>query len=370
MRLEHDTLYRVELRNTLRYASTPMKEAKATAIPDEPPQVVLERPGGNLVLSKPMKVPLSIAAFDDLGLADIVVSIQRGDTGGFIGRPVHHFDRPRKSSALATSLDVPAWNLKRGQHLRYRVEARDRKGQSAQTQDFIVRIADDDKAADKELDNFDRNQDNLAQSLDRLIEEHSKVQESVGKLESEFAPLTEKMNASRVAAEATGNNRPAADPPSDPELAAQLAALRNRAGQLASKEEQNASLAGEVSNGLKQSAEQAEKLKLLPAEMLRQLDGLQQVFKRHAIEPIRTVAGDLRRGADSKEAPPDLAALALDTNRIQRQLEAIRSELIAADKAQRASPRPRKGRRRSPRRRDARNRRLDRTRVARAPRCD
>lgn len=337
--LERDLLYRVELRNILGYASMPMKEAKATAIPDEPPQVVLERPGTNLVLSKPMKLPLSISAFDDFGLADIVVSIQRGETGGFVGRPVHHFDRPRKSATLTTSLDVPAWNLKPGQYLRYRVEARDRKGQSAQTQDFIVQIADDNNAADKQLENFDRNQDNVAQRLDQLIQQHSEVQATVRKLATDFAPLAEKIEAARgkavAKAEAKANNPPAGDQPPalDPEAAAQLAALRDLAGQLAPQEEQNAGLAGEVAAGLKQSAEQAADLKLLPAEMLRQLDGLQEVFKAEALEPIRNVAAGLRRGADAKEAPPDLRALKLGADRIQRQLEAIRSQLIAADKA-------------------------------------
>ena len=113
--LERDTLYRVELKNELGHPSKPMKEAKATAIVDEPPQVVLDRPGSDLVLSTPVKVPLSIAAYDDFGLADLVVSVQRGDQGGFIGRPVRHFDHPERSGNFTASLDVPAWNLKPGE---------------------------------------------------------------------------------------------------------------------------------------------------------------------------------------------------------------------------------------------------------------
>ncbi len=334
--LEHDTLYRAQLRNVLGYPSMPMKEAKVTAIPDEPPQVVLERPGSDLVLSKPVKLPLSIAAYDDFGLADIVVSVQRGDTGGFIGRPVQHFGRPRRSTSIATSLDVPAWNLKPGEHLRYRVEARDRKGQSAQTQDFVVRIADDNNAADKQLENFDRSQDNLSQSLERLISEHAKVQETVHKLAADHAPLAAKIKEAqaRTAADAAAKTGkpPAADRPLDldPAAAAQLDALRREAGQLAPREEQNAGLAEQVAAGLKQAAEQAVDLKMLPSEMLRQLDGVQQAFKAQALQPIRDVAAGLRRGADPKAPPPDLAALKLDTDRIQRQLEAIRSQLAAA----------------------------------------
>ena len=139
-----------------------MKEAKATAIVDEPPQVALDRPGTDLVLSTPVKVPLSIAAYDDFGLADLVVAVQRGDRGGFIGRPVHHFDHPERSGSYTASLDVPAWNLKAGELLRYRVEARDRKGQSAQTQEYVIRIADDGNAADRQVETFDRNQEGFA----------------------------------------------------------------------------------------------------------------------------------------------------------------------------------------------------------------
>jgi len=333
------TLYRVELRNVLGYPSLPMKEAKVTAIPDEPPQVALERPGNDVVLSKPVKLPLSIAAFDDFGLSEIVISVQRGEIGGFIGRPVQHFDRPRKSTTLATSLDVPAWNLKSGEQLRYRVEARDRKGQSAQTRDYVVRIADDNNAADKQLENFDRSQDSLGENLERLIAEHAKFQENVRKLAADSAPLTAKLiqaqtpsaaNAASKAANPPAGERP---PDLDPIAAAQLDALRREAAQLAPREEQNAALAEQVGASLKQSAEAAANLSMLPSEMLRQLDGVQQSFKAQALEPMRDVAAGLRRGADPKAPAPDVAALARATDRIQRQLESIRSQLAAADRA-------------------------------------
>jgi hypothetical protein len=351
--LDHETLYRVELRNELGYPSKPMKEAKAKAIPDEPPQVVLERPGGDLVLSTPVKVPLSIAAYDDFGLADIVVSVQRGDSGGFVGRPVHHFERPRRSYGLLTSLDVPAWSLKPGEHIRYRVEARDRKGQSAQTQEFVVRIAADGNAADKQVENFDRNQEGVRQNLERLIEEQAKVQAAVQKMAVQHAALTEKIQTAR--AQARAEARPdsndaarkekegapkAAEPLKlDPEAAAQLEAVRREVGQLASREEQNAGLAEQVAGALKQAGEQAADLKMLPSEMLHQLDSVQKAFRAGALQPLRDVAGDLKRGADAHQPAPDLAELQRDTDRIQRQLEAVRNQLAAASKARKELPR-------------------------------
>ena len=50
--------YRVELRNSLGYANQAMKEGKIIAIPDNPPQVVLERPGTDITLNEPAKVSL------------------------------------------------------------------------------------------------------------------------------------------------------------------------------------------------------------------------------------------------------------------------------------------------------------------------
>jgi hypothetical protein len=313
--LERDTFYRVELRNELGHPNKPMKEAKATALADEPPQVVLERPGGDLVLSTPVKVPLSIAAYDDFGLSDIVIAVQRGDQGGFVGRPVHHFDRHLRSTNLPASLDVPAWKLKPGEHLRYRVEARDRKGQSAQTQEYVVRIADDGNAADRQVENFDRNQEGLRQNLQRLIEEQAKVQAALHKTVAEH-PSVSKQND-----------------------AAGLKEIRRQAGQIAAREEQNAALAEQVGGQLKQTAEQAAALKLLPSEMLRQVEGVNEAFRAGVAQPIKDVAADLKQGADSKQPAPDIAGLARDADRIQRQLEAVRDQLDAASRARKELPR-------------------------------
>jgi hypothetical protein len=309
--LEQDELYRVELRNELGHASKPMKEARAAAVVDHPPQIVLERPGGDVVLSKPVKLPLSIAAYDDFGLADLVVSVQKGDRGGFIGRPIHHFDRPRKSSTHAASLDVAAHALKPGEFLRYRVEARDRKGQSAQTQEFVVRLADDGDAADKQLENFDSNQAEVRQRLDHLIEAQSKVQVEVRKLESEHPDLKEQAGSD----------------------AAELAAVRRESGRLAGLEEQHAGLAEQLAGTLKQAADQAAELKMIPSELLRQLEGVEKAFRAGAVQPLHEAAADLRRGADANAPTPDLPALRQDTDRIQQQLEAVREQLDAAARA-------------------------------------
>ncbi len=373
--LEHDSFYRAQLRNVLGYPSMPMKEAKATAIPDEPPQVVLERPGSDLVLSKPVKLPLSIAAYDDFGLADIVVSVQRGDSGGFIGRPVQHFGRPRRSTSLATSLDVPAWNLKPGEHLRYRVEARDRKGQSAQTQDFVVRIADDNNAADRQLESFDRNQDNLSQSLERLISEHAKVQETVHKLAADHASLADKIKAAQARAEAAAartGKPPAAPRPLDldPAAAAELDAVRRAAGEIAPERSRtrawpNRSPPVSSSRPSKPPTSRCFPPRCSVSSTVCNGPSKPRRLSRSAMSPPVYGAGLIpkhhRRTWRRSRSTPIASS---DSSR--RCAPACRGR----SGANRACPRRGSGRGRAPRRRDARQCRPDRARASRAPGSD
>ena len=103
-----------------------MKPAKLTAIPDNPPQIVLERPGSDIVLTEPQKVPLVVRAYDDFGLADISLLTQKGDSGGFVGAPLKTLEEPSRSESILASLDLAPYQLKAGEHVRYRVQARDR----------------------------------------------------------------------------------------------------------------------------------------------------------------------------------------------------------------------------------------------------
>jgi len=347
--LDRDALYRVELRNELGHPSKPMKPGKVVAIADNPPQVVLERPGTDLVLNTPAKVPLSISAYDDFGLADLVVSVQRGDSGGFVGRPVKHYDKPQRSETTLASLDVPAMGLKTGEHIRYRVEARDRKGQSAQTQEFVVRIAADNNAADKQLESFDKSQDTFRENLVKLIAEQSKVEATVKAMAAKYEPLEEKIKAAQAAQaearpapeRAAKPNEPAkaAEPPKlDPELAKQLDELRKELAQAAAQEEQNAKLGEQVAAGLKQAAEQAGNLKMLPAEMLRQMEAVQQAFQNRALEPLQDLAAGMKQGADPKQPAPDLANIERQAERLQKELEAVKEQLDAASKARKDLP--------------------------------
>ena len=340
--IARDASYRVELRNELGHPSRPMKAAKVVAIPDNPPQVVLERPGSDLVLSTPVNVPLSIAAYDDFGLADLVITVQRGDSGGFVGRPVKHFDRPKKSENTLTSLDIPGMDLKPGEHIRYRVEARDRKGQSAQTQEFVVRIAHgvDNNSADKQLETYDKNQDPSRENLVKLIAEQAKVQAKVRAVAEKYAPLEEKVKAAQAATRPApeGAAKPGELPKLDPELAKPLEELRKELAQAAAQEDENVKLGEQVAAGLKQAVEQGANVKMLPAAMLGQLRGVQQAFQDRALQPLQGLAAEMKQGADPKQPPPPLDDLRREADRVQKELEAVKEQLNAASKARKELP--------------------------------
>ncbi len=127
-----DGWYRVEIKNEIGAANLPMKEARITSVPDNAPQIMIERPGIDLVLSEPVKVPIVIAAFDDFGLGEIVLSVKRGN-GDFVDRPVKSYANITRGDTVLVMLDLPNDRLKNGDVVKYRAEVRDRKGQSAQT---------------------------------------------------------------------------------------------------------------------------------------------------------------------------------------------------------------------------------------------
>ncbi len=296
--IQADGWYRIELRNEIRAANQQMKEARIVAVPDNPPQIMIERPGVDLVLSEPVKVPLTIATFDDFGLAELVLSTQKGENAGFQGRPVKTYSEVQRADTAIVTLDLVAEQLKAGDVLKYRAEVRDRKGQTAQTQDFTIRIVTNDtNAADKKLAQFEQQDDTFREKLVQLIAEQKKVQEKLEKLEEKYEPLTEKVEAAQAeaenAAEKVANeqaakeqavkddpknkdaNKPQPPPPQppeitlDPEAAKMLEELKKELAQLQSREQQNANTAQQLTEQLKAMANEAMNQQLIPPQLQR-----------------------------------------------------------------------------------------------------
>jgi hypothetical protein len=330
-------LYRVELRNEMGYPNKTMKEARFLAVPDRPPQIILERPGIDLVLSEPTKVPLTMTAADDYGLLDLSVAVQREGDGHWSDRPVMRYDGPVRSETVVWPLDLAALGLKVGESLRYRVQARDRKGQTATTQEYTIRIAPDPNAADQQLAAFEQTQDPFRENLAKLLAEQAKVREAVEKLNAKYAPLMEKVKeaqaGARPASEGTAKEKDPAqaaqDMKLDPESGKLFQELQKELAQLAQKEQQNVQLGQQVAADLARAAEQMANLKMMPQPLTQQMQALQQIFQQRAVPSLQNLQGQMSKGADPKQPPADLKGLQHASDRLQRELEAMQARLNA-----------------------------------------
>ncbi len=77
-----------------------MKELKYVALPDKPPQVLLERQSNETVLSKPAALPLAIKAFDDYGLAEINVLVRDSEQAPYRSRIACSTTRRRNAMTI------------------------------------------------------------------------------------------------------------------------------------------------------------------------------------------------------------------------------------------------------------------------------
>src|SRR5205807_1904816 len=122
------------------HANQTMKECKYTALPDQPPQIVLENPRGDVTLSVPAKVHVALKAFDDFGLREVALYSKRGDIGAWHGEIIRSYAKPqREDTELTAVVDLPALKLATGEFIRCRAEAVDRKGQRTSTPEFAIR---------------------------------------------------------------------------------------------------------------------------------------------------------------------------------------------------------------------------------------
>ncbi|HEX7448464.1 MAG TPA: hypothetical protein VF306_13005 [Pirellulales bacterium] len=335
-------LYRVELRNELKYANQPMKEAKYAAIPDVPPQVTVERPGADIVLSTPKKLPLTISAYDDFALKHLRVLVQRGDSGGFREKLHKKFGKQVRGETALVTLDLAAFDLKPGEYLRYRAQVEDRKGQVAETQDYTVRIAADGNSADQQLARFEQAHDTLTQKLTQLIGEQAKVKETVEKLADEYAPLERTVEEAEAKARQQAREQAAANPqapPPNPQMQLDGAAtqklneLRQKLAEAAGKEEQNANVGKQLANELAQAAQQAERLQMLPPEMVDEMKAAQQAFDQLAAKPMEGLAKQLRQASTPAQNDPNLGEMADASERLQEELEALAQRLKTLERA-------------------------------------
>ena len=337
--LSRDGYYRVVLRNRLSDPNQRMQEGKLTAIPDNPPQVAIDRPGLNLVVSEPIKVPVTISSYDDFGIDDIVLSVQSGDEEPFQGRPIVKFPAPVRSDHRTVMLDLAEEGLALGETLRYRVVVRDRKGQTATTVDHTIRMADESTAADREIAQIEEQTETLQEKLQALVEQQAEVTEQVEELAEEYAPLTEEIEQALEDA-AADPNQPADQPPQmtlDEESQQELDELRTKMAEIKPLEDEAVQLSQEIAAELQQLADQSEDQALLPAEVAEQLQGVPEAFEQLAVEPLQELSEMMQAATQPSQPDPQLAEVQEQSEDVQQSLEDLQTRIEAIARAQEMS---------------------------------
>jgi hypothetical protein len=339
--------YRIELRNQIGHANKPASEhPKYEAVPDQPPFVTVERPGTDLVLSKPDKLPITIVARDDYGLLDLWIATQReGELKFTRSAKVKEYAAPNplRADAVVASLDLTAsgFDLNAGDTLRYRAEIRDRRPNSEPSfsKDFTVRISEDPNAADKLLDAFEKGQDTFRDKLVNLIAEQKKVKEKIDQAEAKHDALNTKVQAAIEEAKAKAkpkDGQPPKDvnPPVDPKEAAEMAELRKELTDLFGQEQKNVAAAAVLEQELKNLAAQAQKNSLLNGAINKEMQDLANQFKNAALDPLQELASKLQQGVNPAQATPDLKGVKGQSDRVQKNLESMKSRMDALANAE------------------------------------
>ncbi len=126
-------------------------------------------------------------------------------------------NRHCKVTRVVATIDLATEGLKMDQTLRYRVEVRDTKGQSVMTEDRTIRIANDNNAADRQLDQYQEKTETLQEKLEQLVQEQAKVEAAAEVLAEKYEQLTETIEEAQ--AEAVADAEAAAEanqPPPEP----------------------------------------------------------------------------------------------------------------------------------------------------------
>jgi hypothetical protein len=335
--LTGEGLYRVELRNALDYPNKTMKESRFTALPDNPPQIVLDHPESDLTLGAPAKVRLAMKAFDDYGLKEVAVEYRREGRHDWTRRVVKRYAQPvRDDGDFATTLDLKAMGLALGDALRYRVEAVDRKSQRSASSEFAIRLAAGPSTAEQQLAAFEKTQDPFQQRLAELIAAQTKVHETAKQTAVKYKTLTEKVKALKDDTKARPDS---AGKPQvlDPKDYQELAALQKALAELAQRQQANLQQGEQLNRDLARSAEEAGKLQMLKGEIARQMQAAQQTFERQAVRAMKDLLARMNRAATApKETPPDrgdLEQMLRRQERLGNELEAFRKRMEALAEA-------------------------------------
>ncbi|MBC8354899.1 MAG: hypothetical protein H8E66_23215 [Planctomycetes bacterium] len=332
--LKQDGHYRIVLQNSLGHTNRHMKEGKLTAVPDNAPQVVLARPTKDIVVTSPMEIPVQVAAFDDFGLDGISLVVEHNYWG--VSRQAHPLATalpPRNEDALFV-LDLAEQRLRANDRIECHVEARDTKGQVAISESFIVRVANEREAADRELAELQEQLKAVEAMLESLVREQNRADEIIGDLaradssaHGETADREEPQHETNPFGDESQVDRTNDDIWERDEERTELARL----------ERQNAHLAEQLAHALERAAEQAAEAQLLPTEIAEQIEAAEQAIEPLVQQPLEQLEQMASQMAQPEANREQAATVERVSDHLQDNLADLQARLEAIQRAQETS---------------------------------
>ncbi len=333
--LNADGGYVLEFRNAPGHTSKSMRPGVLTALPDAPPQVAVERPGRDLVVSQPLAVSLMVSASDDYGLRSIRV-LAWHDKAGASGAVVvlaTNFTAGRCTAGVAGVLDLAALGAGAGDTLRYVAIAEDLRRQTNRSPDYAIRLATGQDAADLRLSRFGDQTDQFSRRLTDLLAAQAGMTEAMRGLDARYGVAVEylrsNVTASANAAILVGATQDVARlvaAAADSATTRQLDELRRQLEQVATRQMQTVSTATLWLTNFMAAAASAQDLPLLPSGWSGQMQTAAQAWERAVTAPMARFAQTLAAGAQAGGLPPSLAAAAGESARLQRDLQRMHDE--------------------------------------------
>ncbi|MDP7741711.1 MAG: hypothetical protein QGF67_09740 [Lentisphaeria bacterium] len=297
--------YRLELRNRLNHSNQRTQEGKITTLLDNPPQISVDQPGIDLVVSAPVDVAIHFSAYDDFGVDKIILQLQKDENAPFDSRVVKTYDTTQRSASGAVILNLVGENAAIGDTLRFRLEVRDRKAQSAVSPVHVIRIvADEAEAADQVFAVYEKETDTFHDKLETLLDEQQTIHETVVELA----------------------DKEKAEPPGNAEV--QEPELRQKLTELANREDRNVELGKTLAEELKKLTEQTPEIDFLPPEIARQQEIVQQAFGEMAVDPMAELSALLR------EPEAKIEDIERQSEQVRENLDAVMDRMETLAKAQ------------------------------------
>jgi len=289
-----------------------------------------------------------VQAADDFGLADASVGVRHD--GQTMRRLLKTYPPGTRRDTTIAELDLTTLDLTLGSQVKYTIELRDRKGQTARTAPRRVRIASDRSADDRKLEDYRAAGEAFEQALVDLKARQSDIQLEVDQIAETLEPALE-------ADAATAEIDPAEAEPDVPDASATVAridelraveaepiepltpeqskALAERLEALAQSQQSAADDGAAAAQALAEALAEAGQLSLLPPQFAEHMLAAHDRFTEQALDAMRDLADQLAQAAahasDHGElSSEDIAALQQAAQRLQQQLETLqaRSESI------------------------------------------